>query len=184
MNKFNYFSETERLIIRPLKEEDFQNWLSEFENRLPAQHKYDKGKIDMSDCSEEWFTNLVRKHQQLALNDTAHVFGVFLKNYGTHLGMIDFSTLARNDFQWGRIGYTIHNQYWRNGYAKEAVKEAIKIAFRDLKFHRIEAHINVDNTSSIKLAESVGMKFECIRNGFIFENGEWTDHLIYYINSR
>ncbi|WP_088011621.1 GNAT family N-acetyltransferase [Gottfriedia acidiceleris] len=182
MNKFDCISETERLIIRPLKDEDFKNWLCEFENRLPSQHKYDKGKIDMSECTEEWFSNLVKKHQELASNDTAHVFGVFRKDVDTHLGMIDFSTLARNDFQWGRIGYTIHNQYWRKGYAKEAVKEALNIAFRDLNFHRIEAHINIDNISSIKLAESVGMEFECTRKGFIFEFGEWTDHLVYYKN--
>lgn len=67
------------------------------------------------------------------------------------------------------------------GYAKEAVKEALHIAFTDLGFHRIEAHINVDNMPSIHLAESVGMKFECIREGFIFENGEWTDHVVYSI---
>jgi|GEM_PF-6224756 len=28
-----------------------------------------------------------------------------------------------------------------------------------------------------------GMRFECIRKGFIYENGEWTDHRIYVINS-
>nr|WP_143781406.1 GNAT family protein [Paenibacillus amylolyticus] len=56
-------------------------------------------------------------------------------------------------------------------------------AFEYLKFHRIEAHINVDNTPSMKLAESVGMEFECLRKGFIHENNEWTDHLVYYKNS-
>ncbi|MET3829428.1 RimJ/RimL family protein N-acetyltransferase [Paenibacillus sp. DS2363] len=55
--------------------------------------------------------------------------------------------------------------------------------FEHLKFHRIEAHINVDNTTSMKLAESVGMEFECLRKGFIHENNEWTDHLVYYKNS-
>ncbi|PEZ83021.1 GNAT family protein [Bacillus sp. AFS017274] len=184
MNKFDFISETERLVIRPLKENDFKNWLREFKNRLPSQHRYDQGKIDMSECTEEWFTNLVEKHQELAVDDIAYVFGVFRKEDGTHLGTIDFSTLERNDFQWGRIGYTIHNQYWRNGYCKEAVKEALNIAFKDLNFHRIEAHINVDNTPSYKLAENVGMEFECIRKGFIFEFGEWTDNLVYYINSK
>jgi [ribosomal protein S5]-alanine N-acetyltransferase len=184
LNTFDYIAESERLVVRPLKEEDYKNWLNEFNNRLPSQHRHDKGKIDMSECTEEWFTNLVKKHQELALTDIAHVFGIFRKDNGTHLGMVDFSTLARDDFQWARIGYTIHNQHWRKGYGKEAVREALNIAFKDLNFHRIEAHINVDNTPSMNLAESVGMKFECKRKGFIFEFGEWTDNLVYYINSK
>jgi [ribosomal protein S5]-alanine N-acetyltransferase len=63
------------------------------------------------------------------------------------------------------------------------VKEALNIAFNPLKYHRVEAHINLDNSVSIKLAESAGMEFECKRKGFIFEFGEWTDNLIYYKNS-
>ncbi|MBA9028534.1 GNAT family N-acetyltransferase [Peribacillus huizhouensis] len=181
---FDFISETERLVIRPLKNEDYQNWLNEFKNRFPSQHRHDKGKIDMSECTEEWFHNLVKKHQTLALSDTAHIFGIFRKNDDIHLGMVDFSTLARDNFQWGRIGYMIHNQFWRKGYGKEAVKEALNIAFKDLNFHRIEAHINVDNAPSINLAESVGMEFECVRKGFIYEYEEWTDHMVYYINSK
>lgn len=83
-----------------------------------------------------------------------------------------------------RIGYTIHNHYWRNGYGKETVKAAIELAFKELAFHRIEAHINVDNTPSYLLVENVGMEFESVRKGFIFEFGKWTDHLVYYINSN
>lgn len=181
--KFEFVSETERLVIRPLKKSDYENWLNEFESRYPSQHRYDKGKVDMNECTRDWFDNLVDIHQELAMTDTAHVFAVFRKEDGTHLGMVDFSTLARDDFQWARIGYTIHNQYWRKGYGKEAVKEALNIAFNYLEFHRIEAHINIDNIASVNLAEGVGMKYECTRKGFIFEFGEWTDNLIYYKNS-
>lgn len=181
--KFECNTETERLIIRPLKNVDYENWLKEFENRLPSQYHHDQGKIDMSECTLEWFENLVNKHQELARTDAAYIFGIFIKTEGTHLGMVDFSTLARDEFQWGRIGYTIHNQYWRNGFGKEAVNAALTIAFEQLTFHRIEAHINIDNLPSIKLIESVGMEFECIRKAFIYENEEWTDNLVYYKNS-
>jgi [ribosomal protein S5]-alanine N-acetyltransferase len=182
--KFKVDSQTERLIVRPLKKADYENWLNEYEKRLPSQHRHDKGKIDMTECTKAWFDSLVDKHQELALEDIAHILGVFRKADGIHLGMVDFSTLARDEFQWGRIGYTIHNQYWRKGYGKEAVQEALNIAFNHLKFHRIEAHINLDNSASINLAESIGMKYECTRKGFIFEFGEWTDNLIYYKNAN
>lgn len=46
-------------------------------------------------------------------------------------------------------------------------------------FNRIEAAINLDNSTSIAFAESIGMKKECIRRGFIYENEQWVDHLIY-----
>lgn len=188
MNKtdktFALFCESERLAVRPLQNEDYQNWLNEFENRLPSQHRHDTGNIDMSECTLDWFQNLVKRHQSLAESDTGYVFAIFRKSDGKHIGMIDFSTLTRDNFQWARIGYTIHNQHWRNGYGKEAVLAALHIAFHELHYHRIEAHINVDNSPSVQLAKSVGMEFECIRKGFIFENEQWTDHLIYYINSQ
>lgn len=181
--KFEYKVDTERLIIRPLMNEDYEIWLNGFENRFPSQNRHDLGKMDMSECTIEWFHRLVEKHQELALSDSTYIFGVFNKVDASHLGMIDFSTLARDNFQWGRIGYTVHNQYWRNGYGKESVNAALNLAFQQLAYHRIEAHINLDNTPSIKLIESVGMEFECMRKGFIYEDNEWTDHLVYYKNA-
>lgn len=98
--------------------------------------------------------------------------------------MVDFSTLARDAFQWGRVGYTIHNQHWGQGYGTEAVDLAMRIAFDELNFQRIEAHINLDNEASIRLAERVGMSYECTREGFIYENENWVDHLVYVKTKR
>ncbi|RXJ04588.1 N-acetyltransferase [Anaerobacillus alkaliphilus] len=184
MTTFDYSTETNRLLIRPYKKEDYLGWITQFQNRLPSQHKYDEGQVDMSICTEHWFKELVDKHQQLALSDKVYVFGVIRKEDQAHLGVIDFSTLIRDDFQWARFGYTIHNQFWRQGYAKEAVKAALQLAFEKLNYHRIEAHINLDNTPSIKLAESIGMEYECVRKAFIYEFGEWTDNLVYYVESK
>jgi [ribosomal protein S5]-alanine N-acetyltransferase len=175
--------ETERLVIRPPQESDYEAWLHAVNNRLPSQHKYDVGKTDRSRCTKEWFANLVENFQHEALRDTTYVFDLFHKEHGYHIGTVDLATLARAELHWARVGYTLHNQYWRNGYAKEALQAVLQLAFTELKFHRIEAHINLDNEASIELAKSVGMEFECIRKGFLFENDEWVDHLIYYMNA-
>ncbi|MFZ3591157.1 GNAT family N-acetyltransferase [Bacillus sp. DJP31] len=182
MEYFDYRSETDRLIIRPYDDQDFENWFLQNNNTMRSQHKYDEGKMDMSFCTEDWFALMVEKHQQLAKDDKAYVFGIFRKEDNAHIGVIDFSTLIRQDFQWARFGYTILNQHWNKGYGKEAVKKSLNLAFEKLNYHRIEAHINLDNVASIKLAESVGMQYECIRKGFIQEFGDWTDNLVYFIN--
>lgn len=177
-------TETERLVIRLLEEGDYASWFKQYENRLPSQHQYDEGKLDMSICTKDWFRDLVTKHHQMAEDDKVYVFGVFRKVDNAHLGFVDFSTILREEFQWARFGYTIHNQFWRQGFGKEAVKAAINLAFESLHYHRIEAHINLDNVASIKLAESVGMVYECTRKGFIYENDKWTDQLVYFINVK
>ncbi|WP_404451918.1 GNAT family N-acetyltransferase [Virgibacillus necropolis] len=178
-------SETERLVLRPLQNQDYEQWLEGCRNRFPSQYKYDDDKMDLSEWTQKKFNDdVVAKLQGLADRDEAYVFGVFRKSDQKHVGKVEFGTIMRGEFQWGLLGYTIHNQYWRKGYGKEAVKEALNIAFQNLHFHRIEANINVDNNPSIKLVESVGMEFECIRKGFIFEFDEWTDNLVYYLNSK
>ncbi|WP_110943573.1 GNAT family N-acetyltransferase [Virgibacillus senegalensis] len=184
MNNFTINTETKRLIIRPLEKPDYHNWLSAFEARFPSRHRYDSGKMDMTECTEHWFAGLVEKHEALASEDDAYIFGVFRKSDGAHLGMIDFSTYERGSFQWGRIGYTIHNQFWQKGYGKEAVKATLKLALTELGYHRIEAHINLDNNPSIRLAVSCGMEYECTRKGFIYEFDQWTDNLVYYLNAE
>ncbi|WP_328515387.1 hypothetical protein [Halobacillus yeomjeoni] len=77
----------------------------------------------MTECTVDWFNSLVEKHQQFALNDSSHILGVFRKEDDVHLGMVDFSTLGRDNFQWGRIGYSIHNQHWGTVTEKKLLKQ-------------------------------------------------------------
>ena len=181
---FDIVSETDRLVIRPLQETDYKQWLEGFNNKLPRKNKYDDDKMDMGEWTQEAFNKMVQKHQKLAMKDEICVFSIFRKTDNKNIGYVDLSTIMRDEFQWGAIGYRLHNQFWRKGYGKEAVAEALNIAFKKLQFHRMEPHINLDNTASIRLAESVGMKFECKREKFIYEFGQWTDNYVYSMNSK
>jgi [ribosomal protein S5]-alanine N-acetyltransferase len=173
--------ETERLILRPQESGDYESWYAGFAGRLPQQSKYDEGQISFDGYDADWFANLCKRHQEQALSDYAYIFGVFSKQTNQHLGNIDISTIQREEKQWANLGYSIHNQYWRQGFGKEAVKAAVIAGFENLGYHRIEAAINLDNHLSIALAESVGLKKECVRRGFYYENEQWVDHLIYVV---
>lgn len=181
MNKTDWLLtiETERLILRPQQSEDYQAWYAGFAGRLPPQSKYDEGQISLAGCDRDWFSNLCQRHQEQALSDYAYIFGVFSKQTNKHLGNVDLSTIQREEKQWANLGYSIHNQYWHQGFGREAVKAAIIAGFENLGYHRIEAAINLDNQPSIALAHSVGLTKECIRRGFYYENEQWVDHLIY-----
>ncbi|MEN1936584.1 GNAT family N-acetyltransferase [Paenibacillus sp. 102] len=174
--------ETERLILRPFREEDYISWYEGFHNRSASQYKYDDGYQDMAYATKEWFTEWIQGFHESAKRDEMYVLGIFRKENGANVGKVELITILRMDYQWAMMGYSIHNQYWKKGYGLESVRAAMDLFFDHLKFHRIELHINVDNEPSIRLAERAGFLFECTRKEFSFENSEWTDFLIYYKN--
>lgn len=184
MKQPNLYRETERLIIRPFNNEDYLNWYTQFDRRLPSQYKYDDGHSDMSFSTENWFINWIGEFNEAAKRDEMYILGVFRKADGVNVGKVELSTILRRDYQWAMMGYSIHNQFWKKGYGVESVLAATMLFFNELNFHRIELHINVDNQPSINLAENAGFMYECTRNEFSFEDGKWTDFLIYYRNNK
>lgn len=170
---------TERLEIRPMQTSDYENWLKGFKGRGVSKTPYDEGRLDMSICTESWYKQLIEKHHDFIQNDKIYIFGIFRKSDGIHIGNLDIVTLERSHFQWGECGYSIHNQFFRQGYGFESLTAMLKIADKRLKFHRLEAHVNIGNEASIKLLQKAGFESEGIRKNFIFENGEWTDHLVF-----
>ncbi|MGB3693543.1 MAG: GNAT family protein [Spirulinaceae cyanobacterium] len=171
--------QTKRLIIRPQKYSDYKAWYIAFSERLPQQYTYDEGQIALDGYDADEFTNICKSHQEQASNDYAYIWGIFHKQTNRHIGNIDLSTIQREEKQWANLGYTIHNQYWRQGFGKEAVRAVIIAGFEQLGYHRIEAAINLDNHPSIALVQTVGLQKECVRRGFYYENEQWVDHIIY-----
>ncbi|MBU3203582.1 GNAT family N-acetyltransferase [Clostridium algidicarnis] len=176
--------ESERLVVRPMKEDDFKTIMDSLKGQGTQKNKYDEEELELTDVFTEAFCketadNLV----QYAKNDKAYEFRVFKKDDGSYIGGVIIKTIKRRNFQWAEVGYWLLNQHWNKGYGSEMVKVMIDIAFNELCFHRLEAHINLDNIASQKTAEGAGMKFECIRKGFIFESDVWTDNMIYVINN-
>lgn len=181
----NIGRETQRLIIRPATEEDFEIIRDGLKGQKAKRNKYDDEELELTDIfTEDFCKRIVDTLIQHAKSDKAYEFRVFKKSDGSYIGGVIIKTILRRNFQWAEVGYWLLNQHWGNGYGNEMVKGVIDIAFNELYFHRLEAHINLDNAASQKTAEMAGMKFECIRKGFIFESDTWTDNMIYVINNK
>lgn len=177
----NLRTETERLIIRPYEIRDYAAWAKGYENRLPSTYKHDAGN-DGERFSKQWFTEWLEEFEELAEEDDTYLFGVFRKADGAHIGEMELNTILREDYEWGMMGYTIHNQYHRNGYGTESVLAASEMFFGDLNFHRLELQIHVDNEPSQKLAKKTGFSYECTRENYFYEGGKWIDQMIYVKN--
>jgi len=175
--------ESERLMVRPMREDDFKTILESLKGQRTPQNKHEE-ETELTDVfTEDFCKETADTLEQYAKSDRAYEFRVFKKEDGSHIGGVIIKTIKRGHFQWAEVGYWLLNQHWGKGYGSEMVKVMIDIAFNELGFHRLEAHINLDNIASQKTAEAAGMNFECTRKGFIFEYDEWTDNMIYVTNN-
>lgn len=80
---------------------------------------------------------------------------------------------------YAELGYMLKPQLWGKGLMREAAAAVIWHGFHTLRFHRIEARLDPDNTASKRVLEAVGFEFEGrLRQNFFFED-VFYDTLVY-----
>ena len=77
------------------------------------------------------------------------------------------------------IGYWIGEPYWGNGYAAEAIKQLVEIAFNQEPIQRVYANIFEYNMASMRVLEKVGFEKEAIIKSSIIKEGRIFDEHIY-----
>ncbi len=97
----------------------------------------------------------------------------FLGLLGLKLGLPKYSR--------GEVWYKIHPDFWRVGYATEALRGVIGFGFEPLKLHRIQAGCAVENTGSIRVLEKVGMIREGRGRQVLPLKSGWSDNFEYSI---
>jgi|tagenome__1003787_1003787.scaffolds.fasta_scaffold20795985_2 RimJ/RimL family protein N-acetyltransferase len=78
------------------------------------------------------------------------------------------------------IGWCLDPAYGGQGYATEAVRELIRLAFEDLGLRRVVALCFADNEPSWRLMERVGMRREqyAVKDS-LHRSGAWLDGMTY-----
>ncbi|MGL5857773.1 MAG: GNAT family N-acetyltransferase [Angustibacter sp.] len=80
------------------------------------------------------------------------------------------------------IGWVLHPDHEGHGYATEAARAVVGLAFDRLGTHRLYARLDVENTGSIRLCERLGMRREAyLIDNDVHPDGRWGSEYVYAI---
>jgi len=145
--------ETKRLILREIKEGDFD-----------AIHSY-------ASCEENvafmpWGPNTedqTRDFMQMAIRETElnnpnkdYIYAATLKDDGRLIGCCD---IHAKDCE-ASLGWILNRKHWKQGYGPEMGKALLKFGFEELNLHRITAKCDAENYGSYRVMEKIGMRRE------------------------
>ena len=77
------------------------------------------------------------------------------------------------------IGWTMHPDFHGHGYAAEAARAVLAIAFDDIRLHRVSAELDPRNGASIALCKRLGMREEAYFVRDLWFKGDWADTGVY-----
>lgn len=76
------------------------------------------------------------------------------------------------------VGIWLLPKYWKYGYGKKSVNLIKIIGFNHLFLNRIEAHVAIENSNSIKMFKSSKFEEEGILRQYLNLNGKFQDALV------
>ena len=146
--------ETKRLILRRLCADDAE-FILELLNQ-PSFLRYigDKGVRNTEDAIRYIETGPVASYDRFGFG----LYLVELKESDVSIGMCGL--LKRETLPDVDIGFAFLPGYWSQGYAFEAAAAVMNYGREALGLRRIVAITSLDNASSIKLLEKIGLRFE------------------------
>jgi RimJ/RimL family protein N-acetyltransferase len=167
---------TARLTLRPATAEDAEaTWGF---RRLPEVSRWltrEAGSLE--DYRDEFLTPR-RLAKSAVIELGGHVIGDLMLDVQDAWGQAEVADRARG--VQGELGWVLHPDHAGHGYATEAVRALLGIAFDMLGLRRVTASCFAANESSWRLMERVGMRREAytVRDS-LHRTGDWLDGMVY-----
>ncbi|MDE7219914.1 MAG: GNAT family N-acetyltransferase [Oscillospiraceae bacterium] len=156
--------ETDRLLLRPFCREDMETYLEFMHD--PAVHRFLGGGVNLF-SSEPHITNWLNNiNGRLLKSKTVLTWCVELKSEKRVIGRVDLGGFVKRSM--AELAYYFAKEYWGMGFASEAVKEAVRFGFKDLKLHRIQAAVRPENAASLRVLEKSGFQQEGLLRKYYF----------------
>jgi RimJ/RimL family protein N-acetyltransferase len=168
---------TERLLLRPFVESDFDAVL-DMQSR-PNFVRYLMWDVMDADAAAAFLTRRLRQ-TAIEAEDGALVVAITVPPSDRVIGEIMLRLSSARHRQ-GEIGWSLHPDAQGHGYATEAAREGLRILFEDLGVHRVAADADPRNTGSLRIMERLGMRREADYVDAFFLKGEWVGETHYAI---
>jgi ribosomal-protein-alanine N-acetyltransferase len=146
--------ETDRLILRLLKNKDSKDVFSILSSENITKYY---GMFPMKEVSEA--DQLISRFESSFREDKSIRWGIELKDSEQIIGTCGFHNWNKRHFR-AEIGYELKEQFWKNGYAKEAVLAIIDYGFENMELERIEAVTYPENKVSKNMLIKLGFEHE------------------------
>ena len=174
-----------RVVLRPLEPADGDAWREvRWRNREwlePWEPLPEPGSPDLMRDAAAFRARCASAARQRHL-DTAHPLAIFLHD-GTLAGEINLSGIQRGPFQSAHVGYWIDQAHAGRGLVPEALVLVLRLAFAELKLHRVEVAIVPRNKASRRVVEKLGLREEGTATDYLQIRGVWEDHVRYGITA-
>jgi RimJ/RimL family protein N-acetyltransferase len=171
--------ETERLLLRPFEGRDLEHLL-----RLQTDPGLTRWVPWPVRSPDEVETSLRRKMAATDLD--AGGDGVALAGVTREDGrfVADVTLHSPNEHEGAELGFMVLPEHHGQGYAAEAARAMLALAFEQAGLRRVTARVEPRNEASWRVLERIGMR----REGHFVENewvkGEWQSEYAYAILAR
>lgn len=164
--------ETERLVLRPFREDDAPAVELLLATPHVAEHTLSFSHPLPPGAALEW----IRRHLVWVEQGTTLHWAITLPGDQV-IGAVGIA--LHDDRSQAHIGYWIGPDSWNRGYATEAARAAVAYGFDHLELARIEAMCFTGNTASARVLEKAGLVFEELREAHLLKEGIARDVLVY-----
>jgi ribosomal-protein-alanine N-acetyltransferase len=148
--------ESERLLFRKMERTDFDTWLEFFMNPMWNKYWLVKKMTPAQHCTQWFEKNFYRYANDLGgMNVLVHKeSGAFIGQCGVLIQTVD----GRQELE---VAYSIMIPQWNKGYATEAAKKCIDVAFSNHWSDTLISIIHINNVESQKVALKNGLSWDC-----------------------
>lgn len=167
--------QTDRLILRKITRLDLEDVFEYASDPEVSKYLLWYPHVDKK-FTLQYLKILEREYRKMNFFD----WGVTVSESGKMIGTCGFTAfdIINNSAE---IGYVLNADYWGQGYAEEMIRKILDFGFNVLGLHRIEAKMMCQNTSSSKVAEKCGMRFEGTLRESVLAKGKYVDVKVFAI---